>query len=276
MFMVFLMNIEMAKAKDTFVSKRPFEKPRTRFVVIFLVVVELLFLGTGYAIAALVPSAPGYVVTLGSEVAILILAFGVLLKLGWVSKVGFNRRKKWRDMRVLILPAVVVIFIFLIGLGSPFSLQSLGIAVLAAIIVGMSEESVMRGVTLQALLPKGAKTAVVLTAVAFALLHLNNLIQAGSKANLEGVLANALYAFLFGIAVGAFRIRTNTIWPSVTFHALTDFPGLLAIVWGTTSISSTSPSIAGLVLETGLGALLAGYGLFLLRKKKNQYPFPQS
>ena len=264
------MVLRLEKTKETFVSRRPLT-----FAIIFLVVVELLFLGSGYAIAALVPSAPGYGITLGSEVAILILAFAVLLKLGWVSKVGFNRPKEWRDMRVLWLPAIIVALIFLLGLGSPFSAQSLGIAVLAAIIVGMSEESVMRGVTLQALLPKGARTAVVLTAVAFALLHLNNLIQAGSKASLGGVLANALYAFLFGIAVGAFRIRTKTIWPSVTFHALTDFPGLLAIVWGTTSISSSTPSIAGIVLETGLGALLAGYGLFLIRKKRDQSPSPR-
>jgi len=238
------------------------------FAVIFLIAVNAMFLASGFAIAAFVPSAPGYATTVGSEAVALAFAFAVLMKLGWVGKAGFNRPRQWRDLRVLVLPAVVVTVLFLLGIGSPFSLQTATTSVLIAILVGVSEESIFRGVTLQALLPKGVRTAVVLSAIGFSLAHLDNLVQANSNASLEGALSNALYALLFGIGLGALRIRTNTIWPGVTLHALTDIPGLLAIVWGTASISSGNPSIAGIVVEIGLGAILAVYGLFLLREPK--------
>jgi uncharacterized protein len=233
-------------------------------------VLDALFLASGFAIAALVPSAPGYATAVGSEAVALIFAFALLLKLGWISKVGFNRPREWRDLRVLWLPAMVVAVLFLLGLGSPFSLQSVIISVLVAILVGMSEESIFRGVMLQALLPKGVRTAVVLSAVGFSIVHLDNLVQANAHASVGGVFANALYAFLFGVGLAAVRIRTNTIWPAVTMHALTDVPSLLAIVGGTASISSGTPGVAGIVLEASLGAIVAGYGLFLLRGRRKR------
>ena len=227
----------------------------------FLLAVELFFLGTGFAIVAVFPSAPGYAATIGSELAILIFSIVVLVKLGWIGKVGFNRPREWRNLRSLWLPAAIVAFIFVLGLGSSFSFETALIAISAAILVGFSEESVFRGVMLQSLLPSGVLRAVIVSALAFALLHLNNLFQAGSSSNPEAVLVNVAYAFLFGVAMASFRIATKTIWPAITFHTLTDIPGLLAIVWGTTSIGSSSPSPAGIVIEIGLGALMAWYGL---------------
>jgi membrane protease YdiL (CAAX protease family) len=245
-----------------FISSQPLT-----FAVIVLLVDGALSLAAGLAVKALVPSAPVYVIAFGGELGALSFAIVVLMRLGWIRKVGFNSPREWRHMRVLWLPALEVGVLFALGLSLPFSMQSVGITALFAILVGATEESIYRGVVLQSLIPKGVRTAVILSAVAFFLAHLGNLLQAQTGASLGGVLANALYAFLFGIGLGGIRIRTNTLWPGVTIHALTDFPSLLAIGWGTNAISSAGPSPARVVLEVGLAVVLAGYGLLLLRSR---------
>jgi membrane protease YdiL (CAAX protease family) len=246
-----------------FVSSQPLT-----FAVIFLLAEGGLSLATGLAIGALVPSAPAYVPAFGGELVALSFALVVLVRLGWIRKVGFNGHREWRDLRVLWLHVLVVGALLVLGLGAPFSMQSFGITALFAILVGATEESVYRGVVLQALLPKGVRIAVVLSAVAFFLAHLGNLFQAQTGASLEGVLVNALYAFLFGVGLGAIRIRTNTMWPSIAIHALTDLPSLLAIGWATGAIGSASPSPVRAAVEVGLAAILAGYGLFLVRSEE--------
>jgi uncharacterized protein len=246
-----------------FVSSQPLT-----FVAIFLLVDGALSLATGLAIGALVPSVPAYAAAFGGELVALFFALVVLMRLGWIRKVGFNGPREWRDLRILWLPALEVGVLLFLGLSLPFSMQSVGITALYATLVGATEESIYRGVVLQSLLAKGVRTAVILSAVAFFLAHLGNLFQAQTSANLEDVLVNALYAFLFGIGLGALRIRTNTMWLAVAIHALTDFPSLLAIGWGTKTISSAGPSPTRIVLEIGLASVLAGYGLFMLRRKK--------
>jgi membrane protease YdiL (CAAX protease family) len=249
--------------EQRFVSSQPLT-----FVVIFLLADGTLSLATGFAVGALDPSAPAYAPAIGGELGALFFSLVVLMRLGWIRKVGFNGPREWRDLRVLWLPALEVGVILVLGLSLSFSMQAVGITALFAILVGVTEESIYRGVVLQSLLPKGVRTAVVLSAVAFFLAHIGNLIQGQTIAALEGVLANALYAFLFGIGVAGIRIRTNTMWPGVTIHALTDFASLLAVGFGTATVSSAAPNPARVVLEVGVAAILAGYGLFLLRKEK--------
>ncbi len=253
----------MHEEEEAFASSQPLT-----FAVIFLVVDGGLSLGTGLAIGALLPSAPAYVPEIGGELVGLVFALFVLMRLRWVRKVGFNGPREWRDLRVLWLPALEVGVLLVLGLSLPFSMQAVGITALFAILVGATEEAIYRGVVLQSLLAKGVRTAVILSGVAFFLAHVGNLLQPQTSASLEGVLVNALYAFLFGIGLGGIRIRTNTMWPGVTIHALTDYASLLVIGFGTTAVSSAGPNPARVVLELGLAAMLAGYGLFLVRGEK--------
>ena len=249
-------------------EKFALSRPLT-FTFIFLVVVEILFLSSGYAFAAIVPSAPGYMVTLGSEALMLVFASIVILKLGWAGKIGFNPPREWRDLRVLWLPALIITGISVIAFlqpGHPFAFQYIVVAFLATILTGISEETIFRGITLQSLLPKGEMTAVMVSAAVFSILHFNNLIQAKTSATFEGVLATVLYAFLLGIGLGAYRIRTRTIWPDVAFHAIADFPAFLALALGTATINTANPTIAGILVVGGIGSVLACYGLFLIRR----------
>jgi sodium transport system permease protein len=78
------------------------------------------------------------------------------------------------------------------------------LAVIAAL-PALCEELVMRGVLLSSLAgPLGPSLAVVLTAAAFAAIHLD--------------LFRLLFTFVLGLALGSLRIRTRSLWSPVTVH----------------------------------------------------------
>ncbi len=71
------------------------------------------------------------------------------------------------------------------------------------------EEILFRGYLLNILKPHGAKLAVVITSIAFGLLH--------------GYLQQGFVAFVIGIVLGYVAIKTNSILPSIILHGLTNF-----------------------------------------------------
>lgn len=92
-------------------------------------------------------------------------------------------------------------------------MMTLNIAVIPALI----EEFAFRGVLLQPLRKYGDKFAIIVTSVAFALMH--------------GNMTQIPFAFAVGLALGYFCIATDSIWTSVTIHFLNNLSSVILSVY---------------------------------------------
>ena len=196
-----------------------------------------------------------------------LLAFGVLVWLGWLRLAGFNGPSKWRSLSLFWLPGLVALF-FLASFFLTTQVSDAIVVVLAALYAllnGLSEEARFRGVILQAFLPYGWLRAAALSALFFGLAHLTQLLIYPPLTALGTVFG----AFLFGFGYAACRLRTNTIWPLIIFHACADLIPTFSFLNGSAVpalLGSSWYGIASLVCYL----LLAGYGLFLLRPRRQQ------
>jgi uncharacterized protein len=206
----------------------------------------------------------------GDQVVQSVLSIGVLAWLGWLCLVGFNGPSRWHSLHLLWLPGLLALFylsLFLLTMHVSGAMVVV-LAALLALLNGLSEEARFRGVVLQALLPYGWLRAAALSALFFGLLHLANLLVSPPLITLGYVVG----AFLFGFGYAACRLRTNTIWPLIIFHACGDFfyPIFTDLNGGTgPAIVSNSLFVVAQII---FWLLLAGYGLFLLRPRRQPGP----
>ncbi len=78
-----------------------------------------------------------------------------------------------------------------------------------AVVPAVCEEFLYRGCVLSNLLPYGKTTAVIASALLFALMH--------------GNFAQFFYTFIAGLVMGAVYIETGSIWPSTFIHLFNNF-----------------------------------------------------
>lgn len=80
--------------------------------------------------------------------------------------------------------------------------------------------------------------------------------------------AQVIMTFGIGIGFGAVALATGTIWPLLVIHFLMNLVNSIQVA---APGEDTGVAMAGLVLNGGinvaLGALTAGYGLWLLRRR---------
>jgi membrane protease YdiL (CAAX protease family) len=188
-------------------------------------------------------------------VAISITVTVFITVIGWWNEIGFNRPVAWRDLRLLWLPAIVVMVLpFLAGI-RPVEPGSFFYLVAAYALTGIIEEAWFRGVVMRVLRPLGTVPSVVISAALFGLIHAGNFLYRNPLI----VLAQMFGAFVHGIGLGALRLRTNTIWAVVVLHGLHD----LALKY------TRFPAIPLDVIQV---TLLMLYGIYLLRKPASQEP----
>jgi membrane protease YdiL (CAAX protease family) len=196
-----------------------------------------------------------------------LFAVGLLARLGWLREAGFRAPEHWRDLRVLWPAALLALIVLLPAafvLPRVTSLSLAAYGVLIALLAGLNEEAMFRGLLLRILQPYGLLPAAALSALFFGLTHLNNLLL---HASLLLTLAQVFWAFLFGFAYAAFRLRTRTIWPLMILHACSDIAtnlGIFATGGGTAKSQATLLLLSALLL-IALSLALAVYGFFLLR-----------
>lgn len=234
----------------TFAARSPF-----LFVLVFFVVSFCLLL------------VDTFVLPFGSDQVVQsLLAIGVLVWLGWLRLAGFNGPSQWRSLRLLWLPGLVALF-YLSSILLTMHVSGTIVVVLAALLAllnGLSEEARFRGVILQALLPYGWLRAAALSALFFGLAHLADLLVYPPLIALGEVFG----AFLFGFGYAACRLRTNTIWPLIIFHACADLIPIFTVLNGRTVPALSGVVVVGFVFYF----LLAGYGLLLLRPRRQPAP----
>ena len=142
------------------------------------------------------------------------------------EKSASKHRKGVGDAKLLVVPALAVVFIWSLTYGREF-LEGKRLALTGAntFLVGLSEELMFRGILLYGLQfllsPKGA---VVVTALSFGLVHILNGLITGKP---QQALLQAFFASLFGFWMAALRMRIETIIPLIVIHWLWDF-GLAA------------------------------------------------
>lgn len=181
-------------------------------------------------------------------VALSALVAATLSALGWWRAVGFNGRGEWRGLRLLVLPAVLVVLPLVGGVSMPAA-GTLAILVAGYALTGFAEEAFARGILLRVLAPRGALGAVLLSSLLFGAMHLGNVLFRSSPAL---VAAQAVGAACFGVGYAALRLRTNTLWPLLALHMFTDLFGQLARL----------PAIPFFVTQD---VILLAYGLYLVR-----------
>lgn len=201
-------------------------------------------------------------------------ALGMLIWLGWLQTAGFNGPSRWRGLHLLWLPALLALFYLASAFVTPASGVGVVVfALIAALLTGLDEEARFRGVILQALLPSGPLAAAALSGLLFGLAHLNNLF---THAPLTVVIAQVVGAFLLGFGFAACRLRTGTIWPLIIFHALYDLPADITLFnsgkAGTIAALSAVPPATIILALVVPGFILACYGLFLLRFRREPTP----
>jgi membrane protease YdiL (CAAX protease family) len=169
---------------------------------------------------------------------------------------------------VCLFPTILTALVAFLSF-SPFifgvlhiSLGRLVLIGLLACLVGVTEESLFRGLVLQTLLPKGVLRALLLSSLIFALLHVGNLF-AGLFWGY--VVEQVLFAFAIGLAFAVMRVRTGSIWPGIILHSLNDFAALTLI--SVTGIPH--PMLAGGLIAGGIWCLMYGiYAAIALRPSK--------
>ena len=173
---------------------------------------------------------------------------GLLTVRGWWSEVGFNTPAQWRNVHLLIVPTLII-FIPLAGGFERSDETAIWVLLLGYVLTGFAEEGFFRGVMLRVLTPIGPVRAAIVSAILFGLVHLGNILTRGEPAIVS---AQAVGAACFGFGYAALRLRTNTIWPLVAIHALTD---LFLQLGGLPLIP----------VAVGQDVILLGYGVLLLR-----------
>ncbi|WKZ44359.1 MAG: CPBP family intramembrane metalloprotease [Anaerolineales bacterium] len=190
------------------------QRPALSATIIFLIYLSVSTL-FGLAAKALFPQyQPDFIALIGMS-ALVALALSAL---GWWKAVGFNPPVEWRDLRLVVIP-------FLVVLGLPFlkgikanDANSFVYFIIGYALTGFMEEGLMRGIVLHVLKPTGTTRSVVISSLLFGLMHIGNLLYR----NPFIVFAQMIGAFVHGIGLSAIRLRTNTIWFPVILHGLHD------------------------------------------------------
>lgn len=136
----------------------------------------------------------------------------------------------------------------------------------AAVAAGVCEEIAFRavGISYMKRQRKGEKhilPILLFTSVTFGLTHIINAIKGG---NVGGHCIQALLATMLGIFFGAVYLRTGNILPCIVMHGLHDF---LVSAFGVNRHFTDMPNGA-FAVSIVCEALLAGWGIYLVRKAK--------
>ncbi len=187
-----------------------------------------------------------------------LFAVVLLTSLRWWRTTGFNAPSHWQNLHLLILPVLLLLIPALLlqpQLPAPGKLAALA---LVTLLIGFQEEAIFRGVLLRALTPLGIMKAVLITALLFSIIHINSVLVGR---DLLFVLSQIIASFLGAIGLAALRLRINSIWPLILLHAFNGFVQFTA----TGGIEAQEVAIYIPILKIGISAVMALYGLYLLR-----------
>jgi uncharacterized protein len=174
--------------------------------------------------------------------------------LGWQRRTGLTAPIR-RPVNLLALLALVAVVWGLDAVGlRARGIHDLAAAAVLALLVGITEETLVRGIVLGGLEAYGPAVAVGVSSLYFGLLHLGNLLLVTDPV----VIAQAAAALMIGLLLGAVRWRVGSLWPLVVAHALVDLPPLASGVLVPPPATVVWAAVVGVVLLTPWAAIGAG------------------
>jgi membrane protease YdiL (CAAX protease family) len=127
-----------------------------------------------------------------------------------------------------------------------------------ALFIGFSEEAIFRGVFLRALLPDGARNAILWSSFWFAAIHLPGL---STGVDWRIMLPEVSGAFAGGLIFAWARLASASIWPAVIAHAFFDYSFFIYFGGMRESLAYSPSHALGSALIT---LVLFGWAFFLL------------
>jgi membrane protease YdiL (CAAX protease family) len=177
--------------------------------------------------------------------------------MGWWKVVGFRSPDKPSDLLYFIVPFFPIVINLIPGV-EVTSLLLLTEILAITLMVGFVEETIFRGLMLNALKARGFWRAAILTSVLFGLTHAMNVVTGKSIA--EDV-AQVLYAVAIGFAFAALVLKKGILWPLVLAHFLINFVNFIQ------TPGFAYPPSWELVIVVGLAVIFTAYGLFVMLQK---------
>jgi uncharacterized protein len=244
----------------SFVKRHPVASSLSIYVLEVLLVLALI----------MQPSLPGTPLYLGVLVLECLAAIGIVAALGWWKLAGLTYRPNLRALvpYLSLIPMAITLPALMVFAGATTDSLTIIIVVFSALMIGITEETLFRGVILHALLPKGVLRAALVSTALFTAAHLINLIY-GADLTYIGI-QMAIAAFI-GFWFAALKLKTGTILPLVLMHALIDTVSSL------TNLTEWTPMVLGIVILIGLELVgSAVYGAWLLRSRRDSLARPVS
>lgn len=179
---------------------------------------------------------------------------------------------RWRSLWLLWFPGLYVAAMAAVAaLGTLPPAPMLGLLLVNTTLVGLSEETMFRGVLLSALNERlGLRPAIAVSTVGFGIVHVLNVFLTGSLAI---AVAQACAAMASGLLLVAIRLRSGSLWPAVAYHAVWDFVTFAAFLAHMPAAGSgdTEAALDGMplwapILPVAFILPIGVYGLFLLRR----------
>lgn len=159
--------------------------------------------------------------------------------------------------------------------GINFNAYHLFAAIMAALSAGVNEEIGSRALTIDNAYRVQGKIEIykylILTSIIFGLSHITNIFFGAS---LSATISQIFYATGFGILFGAIYLRTGNILPGIISHFIIDFASAFNPAYDPSSTekmllhTEEVNVVESLIKIIIIGGILALYGLFLVRKKK--------
>lgn len=193
----------------------------------------------------------------------------LLTALRWWKTVGFKPLNRQRDLLYFLVPLVPMVLNLIPGVHIE-SVTQFSAVLVTTLLVAFAEESIFRGLMLQALRPRGYWRAALMSALLFGVTHAMNALTGRSVS--ENVMQIG-YAVAIGFAYAALVLKTEVLWPLVIIHFLIDFayfmqkPGFML-----------PPAWQSLIV-IGLTVGFTAYGIFLMQRcsqgsRSIHYPLP--
>ncbi len=136
------------------------------------------------------------------------------------------------------------------GGGSISALEVFLLVVSTAVIPGIVEEIMFRGIILTNLIPYGRGTAIVCSALLFGLMHMNP--------------SQFFYTTLMGIVLGYIYVRTRSIWICVLIHFTNNALGILQQIFYQCYDTARATELMGILMMSVSVLGLASIGVLMI------------
>jgi membrane protease YdiL (CAAX protease family) len=254
-----LMLLTYLPPTDNDPQRKRLRKRLRRRDIFLILVISLFALGKSYLVDWIYPSNNG---TLEMNISyVLDIALALWLGKRYAPEM-FNYFKFPMRTRLVLPPLLIASFMLTLQVPLNHMIYKNPMHVLNGLfmvaMIGLGEEIVCRGLMFNLLRRHGLIKATVVSSIIFGLLHFNHLI--GGKPAFA-VTMQVISAIGFGIFMCGLMINVRSIWPSVIFHAVTDFSIPFDVGYGFNSHFGIWKFIVDLFMPT----ILAVIGIILVK-----------